>query len=133
METEIKWATRAATTTGASDRAAAPDYVWPDGGCSRIPFWVYTDEAIYRREQERIFRGPNWAYVALECEIPNPGDFKRSFVGDLPILPVSPLELRPEGQRHRPAIPSRLQGQRRHAGGLRSEPASCTAACGERA
>lgn len=88
METEIKWATRAATTTGASDRAAAPDYVWPDGGCSRIPFWVYTDEAIYRREQERIFRGPNWAYVALECEIPNPGDFKRSFVGDLPIVVV---------------------------------------------
>ncbi|WP_346779234.1 aromatic ring-hydroxylating dioxygenase subunit alpha [Burkholderia sp. Ac-20365] len=87
METEIKWARHAAPATAAGD-GAAPDYVWPDGGCSRIPFWVYTDEAIYRREQERIFRGPNWAYVALECEIPNPGDFKRSFVGDLPIVVV---------------------------------------------
>src|SRR5579859_1573491 len=87
METEIKWAKRGEATTDTSDRPE-PDYVWPDGGCSRIPFWVYTDEAIYRREQERIFRGPNWAYVALECEIPNPGDFKRSFVGDLPIVVV---------------------------------------------
>ncbi|HEY8441750.1 MAG TPA: hypothetical protein VIK79_09910, partial [Xanthobacteraceae bacterium] len=49
-------------------------YVWP-GDLTEIPDWVYTDEAIYAREVERIFHGPTWNYVALEAEIPNPGDF----------------------------------------------------------
>ena len=29
--------------------------VWKDEGSSRIPFWAYTDESIYRRELDRIF------------------------------------------------------------------------------
>jgi salicylate 5-hydroxylase large subunit len=54
---------------------------WPDAGCSRIPNWVYTDPAIFAREQERIFEGPGWLYVRLEAEIAKPGDFKRSRLG----------------------------------------------------
>jgi hypothetical protein len=45
---------------------------WPKEGISRIPFWVYTDPEIYAREQERIFCGRSWAYVALEAAIPTP-------------------------------------------------------------
>ena len=30
---------------------------WPNEGDSRVPYWVYTDEGIYRREIERIFHG----------------------------------------------------------------------------
>ena len=62
--------------------------VWPVEGDSRVPYWVYTDEAIYRRELERIFEGPTWSYLGLECEIPNPGDYKRSWVGEKSVLVV---------------------------------------------
>jgi salicylate 5-hydroxylase large subunit len=61
---------------------------WPSEGLTRIPFWVYTDPEIYAREQERIFRGPSWSYVALEVEIPNPGDFKRSYIGDKSVVAI---------------------------------------------
>ena len=56
-------------------------YVWPDDDLSVIPDWVYTDQSIYEREIERIFHGRTWNYVALEAEVPKPGDFIRSNVG----------------------------------------------------
>lgn len=59
---------------------------WPVTDGSRVPFEVFTRDDVYQREQERIFRGPVWNYVALEAEIPNPGDFKTSFVGDTPVV-----------------------------------------------
>ena len=61
---------------------------WPAEGISRIPYWLYTDPEIYAREQERIFGGPNWSYVALEAEIPQPGDYKRTYIGDKPVLVI---------------------------------------------
>ena len=61
---------------------------WPKDGTCRVPFWVYSDPAIYQREQERIFGGPSWCYVGLSAEIPNPGDFKRTFIGDQPVVVV---------------------------------------------
>jgi salicylate 5-hydroxylase large subunit len=62
--------------------------VWPVEGDSRVPYWVYTDEAIYRREIERIFEGPTWSYLALECELPKPGDYKRTWIGERSVLVV---------------------------------------------
>ena len=64
----------------------AQDYVWPDDDLTLIPDWVYTDRNIYQREIERIFHGPTWNYVALEAEVPNPGDFIRSHVGPTPMV-----------------------------------------------
>lgn len=61
-------------------------YAWPKEGLRRIPDWVYTDQTIYEREVERIFHGRTWNYVALECEVPNPGDFIRSNVGPTPVV-----------------------------------------------
>jgi salicylate 5-hydroxylase large subunit len=58
---------------------------WP-AGYHRIPFWLYSDAEVYTREQQRIFGGPNWCYVALSAEIPRPGDFKRSVIGDKPVV-----------------------------------------------
>jgi len=58
---------------------------WP-AGYHRVPFWLYSDPAVYEREQQRIFSGPNWCYAALSAEIPQPGDFKRSVVGDKPVV-----------------------------------------------
>jgi salicylate 5-hydroxylase large subunit len=62
--------------------------VWPAAGDSRVPYWVYTDEAIYRREIERIFEGPTWNYLGLECEIPSPGDYKRTWIGERSVLVI---------------------------------------------
>ncbi|MGR7996580.1 FAD-dependent oxidoreductase [Xanthobacter sp. ZOL 2024] len=64
----------------------AKKYAWPKDGLSIIPDWVYTDETIYQREVERIFHGRTWNFVALECEVENPGDFIRSNVGPTPVV-----------------------------------------------
>ena len=70
------------------DQAAAREapFVWPGSDLSSAPYRVYTDPEIYALEQERIFRGPTWNFLALEAELPNPGDFKTTFVGDAPIV-----------------------------------------------
>jgi anthranilate 1,2-dioxygenase large subunit len=72
-------------TPNAKD-GALEDCKWPEGGEFFIPDWVYTNQAVYEREMERIFRGKHWNYVALEAEIPNAGDYKRSFVGETPVV-----------------------------------------------
>ncbi len=59
---------------------------WPAEGVTRVPYWVYQDEDIYRREQERIFRGATWNFLGLEAELPEPGDFKTTFVGEMPVI-----------------------------------------------
>ena len=41
------------------------DLRWPDDP-AEIPDWVYTDQRIFELEQERIFLGPTWNYVALK-------------------------------------------------------------------
>ncbi len=73
--------------------AATPaDYLWPREGACRIPYWVYFDGSIYRTEQEKIFHGSTWNYVGLEAELPHPGDFKTTFVGDTPVIVVRDLD-----------------------------------------
>jgi salicylate 5-hydroxylase large subunit len=67
---------------------AAPRRQWPAEGIARVPYWAYSDPEIYAREQARIFCGPSWSYVALEAEIPNAGDWKRTFIGDKPVVVV---------------------------------------------
>jgi salicylate 5-hydroxylase large subunit len=61
---------------------------WDAEGSSRIPFWAYTRDDIYRRELERFFYSGHWCYVGLEAEIPNPGDFKRTMVGERSVIMV---------------------------------------------
>jgi salicylate 5-hydroxylase large subunit len=60
--------------------------VWDQPGSSRIPFWAYTDESLYKRELERFFYQKHWCYVGLEAEIPNPGDFKRTAIGERSVI-----------------------------------------------
>lgn len=64
----------------------ATDFRWPHGDTSQVPYQVYTDEVLYALEQDRIFQGPVWNFIGLECEIPEPGDFKTTFAGDAPII-----------------------------------------------
>ncbi|WP_290977453.1 aromatic ring-hydroxylating dioxygenase subunit alpha [Ferrovibrio sp.] len=61
---------------------------WSDPGSSRIPYWAYTDPAIYQRELERFFYGPHWCYVGLEAEIPQAGDYRMSRIGERQVIVV---------------------------------------------
>ncbi len=63
-----------------------PGVRWPRNDYSRVPYQLYHDPDVYRLEQERIFKGPTWSYVGLEVEIPNPGDFITTFIGETPII-----------------------------------------------
>jgi anthranilate 1,2-dioxygenase large subunit len=60
--------------------------IWPALDYSRVPYRLYHDAALYAREQERIFGGPVWSYLGLEAEIPKPGDFRTTYVGETPIV-----------------------------------------------
>ena len=71
---------------GPSTHAAAR--AWPEQGPSRVPNWVYSDPEVFALEQQRIFGGRGWAYVCLEAEIRNPGDFKRSQIGTKSVVAV---------------------------------------------
>ena len=64
------------------------DDVFAGKDSTRVPFRVYEDSDIYRAELDRIFYGPTWNYVGLECEVPDPGDFRRNFIGEREILMV---------------------------------------------
>ena len=59
---------------------------WPAEGATRVPYWVYQDEEIYREEQAKIFRGDTWSYLCLEAELPQPKSFITTFVGDMPVV-----------------------------------------------
>ena len=63
-----------------------PPLSWPAAGLTRVPYAVYDDAALHEREQQRIFRGPTWNYLGLDCEIPNPGDFRLNYVGETPVI-----------------------------------------------
>jgi anthranilate 1,2-dioxygenase large subunit len=58
---------------------------WPEG-LTRVPYWVFQDQAIYVEEQRRIFQGPNWHYLALEVELAEAGDFLTTQIGDTPVI-----------------------------------------------
>jgi len=59
---------------------------WPASDFTRIPYAVYRDPALFDRERGRIFRGETWSYLLLEAEIPNPGDFRTTYVGNSPVI-----------------------------------------------
>jgi salicylate 5-hydroxylase large subunit len=64
------------------------DIDWDRGNISRVPYRIYTDTALYARELERLFYHGHWCYVGLAAEIPNPGDFKRSAIGERQVVMV---------------------------------------------
>ena len=61
---------------------------WPGQGTSRVPFWAYTSDELHRKELERFFYQRHWCYVGLEAEIPEPGDFRRTVVGERSVIMV---------------------------------------------
>ena len=67
------------------DPGAAPPVGW-SGDVTRVPFRVYRDQALLRTEQERVFEGPAWNFLCHEDEIANPGDWRATVVGQMPVV-----------------------------------------------
>jgi len=67
------------------DQAILQTEIWP-AGLTRVPYWVYRDQQIAQDEQIRIFQGPVWNYLCLEQDVPNPGDYRTTFAGTMPVV-----------------------------------------------
>lgn len=81
-----------AAATQAPPAALPPDFRWPEGGVTRVPYQVFSDPSIYAVEQEKIFRGPVWHYLCMEAEVRKPGDVKTTWLGETPIIVTRDLQ-----------------------------------------
>src|SRR5258707_12355255 len=63
-----------------------PPGPWPEDSLARVPYWVYQDEANYKREMERLFEAATWKFDGLEADIPNKGDYRTNQGGDKPVI-----------------------------------------------
>ena len=60
---------------------------WPPG-ITRVPFWLYQDADVLRAEQRKIYEGPVWHFLCLEVDIENQGDYRTTFLGEMPVIVV---------------------------------------------
>ena len=56
--------------------------------CSSDLVSVYTGEGLHQKELDRFFYQGHWCYVGLQAEVPNPGDFKRTKIGERSVIMV---------------------------------------------
>lgn len=73
------------TTDTVHDTGATSIPAW-EGDITQIPYWVYRNEDVRKLEQEKIYQGPTWSYLCLEAEIPKAGDYRSTFVGEMPVV-----------------------------------------------
>ena len=74
-------------------RPAHHPLVMESGFKFRVHTRAYTDPDVFAREMERIFYKA-WVYVGHESEIPAPGDFKTSHIGQQPVIVTRDAESR---------------------------------------
>ncbi len=68
------------------------DLAWPREGLIRVPYPIYSRADVYDEERRRIFLGPVWSFLCLEAELPDPGGYRASFVGDVPVIVARDLD-----------------------------------------
>lgn len=59
---------------------------WAPETYSRVPYAVFQRQDVLHAEQQRVFEGAVWNYLGLEAEVAQPGDFKTTFVGRMPVV-----------------------------------------------
>jgi len=57
--------------------------VAPDGGW--VAPEIFSDQALYDLERQRIF-GRSWLWLGHECQLPQPGSFLRTLMGDESVI-----------------------------------------------
>jgi anthranilate 1,2-dioxygenase large subunit/terephthalate 1,2-dioxygenase oxygenase component alpha subunit len=67
---------------------STPHGPWPEDSLARVPYWIYQDEANYKREMQRLFEAATWNFVCLEADIPNKGDYRTNQLGAMPVIVV---------------------------------------------
>lgn len=67
-------------------RRGTEGLVWPSNDFTQTPYEVFLDPKIFDEEQEKIFRGPTWNFLGLECELKDRGDFFTCYVGTTPVV-----------------------------------------------
>jgi anthranilate 1,2-dioxygenase large subunit len=72
-------------TSSTSERAELSFPAWPES-LTRVPYWIFQREDVYAAEQNKLFQGPYWSYLCLEAEVPEPGDYRTTFVGGTPVI-----------------------------------------------
>jgi phenylpropionate dioxygenase-like ring-hydroxylating dioxygenase large terminal subunit len=68
------------------------DLAWPREGLTRVPYPLYSRADVYDEERRRIFQGPVWSFLCLEAELPIPGDYRATWVGDMPVIVARDLD-----------------------------------------
>ena len=61
---------------------------WKNEALTRVPFDVYSDPAVTRQEQERVFHGATWNFLCLDVDLPEAGSYRATFVGETPVIVV---------------------------------------------
>ncbi len=75
------------STNTLHDMRTQPLPAWEED-VTRIPYWVYTDRQVAKNEQDKVFGGATWNYLCLEAEIPEIGDYRTTFIGEMPVIVV---------------------------------------------
>jgi anthranilate 1,2-dioxygenase large subunit len=65
---------------------AAGIRAWPSEALTRVPYWIYSDAALYSEEMERLFRGDSWSFLCMEAELPGPSTYRTSYLGDMSVV-----------------------------------------------
>lgn len=60
---------------------------WP-AEYNHIPKAVFEAPGLWELELEKIFYGQEWHPIVHRAEIPNPGDYKAAWIGEMPIFAV---------------------------------------------
>jgi len=64
-----------------------PGRAWP-ASLARVPYSAYLDPDRYRHELVRVFGGATWNFVCLESDVASTGQYRTTFVGEMPVIVV---------------------------------------------
>ena len=66
---------------------------WKSETLTRIPYSLYSDDAIAEKEKVEIFHGNTWNFLCLDADLKDAGDYRTTFVGETPVVVVKDQDL----------------------------------------